>query len=181
MARDVRSQGRGWATELGDTVAKLHRLSPPAPVASRNLIPKLRSSAPERLARFGLPSGLVEQVPQYLAGADQPAVLVHADVTAGHVFMAEGELEGIIDWGEAIVADRHYDFVAVYLDAFSGSAELFEAFLEGYGLDRDEAFTTRALQGVLEFQFDAISRIGELVSPSSIRTLDELAERLFAL
>jgi len=120
-------------------------------------------------------------VPQYLAEAEAPAVLVHADVTADHVFLADGGLEGIIDWGDAIVADRYYEFVAVYLDAFSGSAELFEAFLEAYSLDRDEGFATQALQGVLEFQFDAISRIGELVDLSSIQTLDELAERLFAL
>jgi hygromycin-B 7''-O-kinase len=175
-----RSDLTALATRLGGVAANLHRLVPPAPIASRDTIGVLRRSASERLERLGLPRHLLEQVPEYLADAPAPSVLVHADITADHVFLEEGRLEGIIDWGDAMVADRHYEFVAVYLDALAGSRELFRAFLDGYGLSPDEQFATRSLQGVLEFQFDAVKRVNKLANLESVASLDHLAERLFA-
>jgi hygromycin-B 7''-O-kinase len=175
-----RSDLTAAATRLGEVVAQLHRLVPPAPIASRETIPVLRRSASERLKRFGLPRHLLEQVPEYLADALVPSVLVHADITADHAFLERGRLEGIIDWGDAMVADRYYEFVAVYLDALAGSRELFRAFLDGYGLSPDGQHATRSLQGVLEFQFDAVKRVKKLLNLDSVASLDELAERLFA-
>ena len=69
--------------------------------------------------------------------------------------------------------------VAVYFDAFRGRRPLLAGFLRGYGWDRGGDFGRRALQGVLEFQFDAISRISEMVDLTGVTDLDQLAERLF--
>lgn len=77
------------------------------------------------------------------------------------------------------MADRYYELVAVYLDAFRGQRVLLDRFLDGYGWTRSDQFCRLALQGVLEFQFDAITRISELVDLNSVATLDVLAERLF--
>lgn len=160
---------------------KLPSSAPDAPpaVAQRDLIPGLRRSAPDRLARVGLPPHLVEQVSDYLIDAPAPSVLVHADITDDHVFLNGGGLQPVIDWGDAIVATPYYEFVAVYLDALAGSRELFWRFLDSYHLDRDGRFPVHALQAVLEFQFDAVTRVKELVNLDSVRELDELAERLF--
>jgi len=69
--------------------------------------------------------------------------------------------------------------VAVYFDAFRGQRPLLTGFLRSYGWDRAGDFGRRALQGVLEFQFDAISRICEMVDLTEVKDLDQLAERLF--
>jgi hypothetical protein len=162
------------APELGALVARVHALAAPPEVAARALVPELRAAAPDRLRRFGLPDHLVEQVPAYLADAEPPTTLVHADITADHVFVDGDRLVGVIDWGDAIVADRSYEVPAVHFDALRGAH--LDAFLDGAGWTLDPR---RALQGVLEFQFDAIAAVRRQVDLSTVRTLDELAARLF--
>lgn len=64
-------------------------------------------------------------------------------------------------------------------DALQGEPDLFDAVLESYGWPDTDDFPIRALQGVLEFQFDAISTIATLVDLDKSVTLQELAEQLF--
>ncbi len=167
------------ATSLGLITARLHLMDPPVPVAAREPLGTLRRSAPQRLVDFGLPPRLAEQAPGYLTDAEVASVLVHGDITADHVFIQDGKLTGIIDWGDSIVADRFYEFVPLYLDAFNASVPLLDLFLSAYGLVWDERFARRALQGVLEFRFNAIARVAQIVDLSAVASLDELAERLF--
>jgi aminoglycoside phosphotransferase (APT) family kinase protein len=176
--RDRRDYG-AVAYRLGVAIGRLHQLPPPTQVADRNVLSVFRAQARERLSRFGLPDRLAEQVPDYVADALPAATLVHADITADHVFVNEAELVGVIDWGDAIVADPYYELVAVYFDAFDGERMLLTEFLDSYGWDRVGDFPRRALQAVLEFQFDAITRIGRMVDLTKVNDLDELADRLF--
>lgn len=171
--------GEEVAVHLGEWTALLHRLVPPPAVLERDLLPELRASAPARLAGYGLPSHLVDQVPEYLADAPDLRVLVHADITEDHAFVHGGRLVGVIDWGDSLAADPWYELVPVYFDSLRGRRDLFELFLRSYGWPVDDDFPRRALQAVLEFQFNAIGRIGELVDIESVRTLDELAALLF--
>lgn len=169
---------RAAVAELGEAVARLHRLPVPAEIAARDPIPGLRADAVPRLRRFGLPEHLVEQVPEFLADASAERVLVHADLTEDHVFLDRQGLAGIIDWADAIPADPWYELVALRFDALRSDPELFATLLDGFGLQRDESFPVRALQGVLEFRYDAIGTIAGLVDLSRVRTLTELAHRL---
>lgn len=172
------SDSAAVARRLGEVVARLHRLRAPEPIRLRNLVPRLRATAAERLARFGLPTHLVDQVPAYLLDAPAPDTLVHADITADHVFTGGGRLVGIIDWGDAIVADSYYELVAISLDALGGRQELIEGFLDGYGWQRTDEFGRRTLQAMLEFQFDAVSRLGQIIDLDTTRSLADLAARL---
>ena len=165
------------AGQLGAATARLHALPAPEAVAVRDILPGLRAEAVARLRRNGLPEHLAEQVPEFLADAPAERVLVHADLTADHLFLDTAGLSGIIDWADAITADPWYELVAVRLDGLRSDAGLFVEFLDAYGWPYTVDFPIRALQGVLEFQFNAIAGLGDL---SRIATLEELAQRLFA-
>lgn len=167
------------ADALGRIVGQLHTLTPPAAVAARDVLDGMRDEAPGRLRRFGLPEHLVEQVPDYLANAEPALILVHGDITADHVFVDDDGLTAVIDWGDALVADRSYELPAVYLDAFGGDQRLLATFRVAANWPHAE-FARRGLQGILEFQFDAIAAIANRVDLLGTRTLDELAERLFS-
>ncbi len=54
------------------------------------------------------------QIGDYVTRTDQagPAFL-HGDLMFRHVFVKEGRLAGIIDWGDAVVTDRHYELEPV--------------------------------------------------------------------
>lgn len=167
------------AEGLGQCVRALQQLDVPPPVTARDLLPDLRKDAPGRLARFGLPRHLVDQVDDFLADGSTQRVLVHADITEDHAFVAGGRLRGIIDWGDAFAADPWYELVAVYLGCLRANAMLFARFLDAAEWPRDDAFPRRAMQAVLEFQFDAISGVRKLIDLAHVRDLDELADRLF--
>lgn len=175
----IGTAGRSIAEQLGEAVVTLHTFEAPAEVDDRGLLPQLRSTASSRLAEFGFPGHLVEQVPNFLADAPRPTTLVHADITADHLFHDGHALTGIIDWGDAIVADPFYEIVAIAFDCFDADQRLLESFLRGYGWDVDAHFAKNALRAISEFQFNAITRIGTIVDLNSVRTFEALADQLF--
>ena len=162
------------AAEIGAAVGPLHRLVPTSAVLARETVSTLRLGAAARMASYGLPVHLAEQVPQFLSDAESPNVLVHGDITADHVFVSGGRLVGIIDWGDAVRADRSYELPAVWLDAMAGDSACLNAFLDGAGWTRSADLARRLLQGVLEFQFDAIGGLSELFDLRSFRSLTDL-------
>jgi aminoglycoside phosphotransferase (APT) family kinase protein len=173
------TEGVSIAAELGQVIAALHSLAPPDDVAKRNLVPQLRSDAAPRLSRFGLPQHLVEQVPEFLRDAPTPATLVHADITADHLFHDGRAMTGIIDWGDSVVADPFYELVALAFDCFDADHRLLEAFLLSYDWEVDDQFVKNAMQAVCEFQFNAVTRISSLIDLHAAPTLDAVAEQLF--
>lgn len=166
------------AAQLGTAISHLHRLDPPDAVAARDLLPSLRATAATRAAGIGLPQRLVAQVPGFLADALESDTLVHADLTADHVFILDGRLEAIIDWGDALVADPYYELVAAWNGLGQDEGRL-DAFLAAYGWERANDFPKRLLQAILEFQFNAVGGLAELVDLDSVGSLDELAIHLF--
>lgn len=167
------------ARRLGEVTASIHQLAPPPAVRDRDLLPRLRATAVERLTNFGLPHRLVQQVPSFLEDALPASALVHADLTADHVFIEGGRLASVIDWGDAMFADPYYELVALYFDAFACRRSLLNDFLDAYGWSRDDCFSRRALQAVLEFQFNPLDSVRRLVDLDRVQTLDEVATRLF--
>ena len=53
-----------------------------------------------------------------------PRVLVHADLGCAHVLAGpDGRLAGVIDWGDALIADPAYDLAALLAECPRGFAE----------------------------------------------------------
>lgn len=109
-----------------------------------------------RLREFGLPRRLLDQVPAFLETPSRERVLVHAD----HVFVDRARPLGIIDWGDAIAADRGTNWSRSDSTGCARDDRLLAAFLDGYGWPRDE-------------RFDAIGAVREQVDRAA--TLNELA------
>jgi aminoglycoside phosphotransferase (APT) family kinase protein len=107
--------------------------------------------------------------------------LVHADLHWDHIFVDGAHLAGIIDWGDALVADPYYELPALHLKTFGGSKRLLKAFLEGYGWEIGPDFPHRAMTMTLLHEFDALGGVTATVVLKAFATLDELADLLWDL
>jgi hygromycin-B 7''-O-kinase len=178
------SQRHHVAEQLGTAVRHLHDLPAPTdgPVARDWLAgggaPGSRCA--ERHRAWGsLPARLADQIEAYLVPPSYPRRLVHADLTPEHVFVDGGRLSGVIDWGDAMTTDPHYELGALHLGVFDGDRALLRAFLAGYGWTVDDGFARRALSAALRHQFDLFA--SQRLRLNRFATLDEVAAALFGV
>ncbi|MGC4192021.1 MAG: aminoglycoside phosphotransferase family protein [Thermomicrobiales bacterium] len=65
--------------------------------------------------------------------------LIHGDLTADHVFGIAGrdgwEPAGVIDFGDARIADRRYDLIPLFVDGFAGDRTMLRTYLDAIGTD----------------------------------------------
>jgi hygromycin-B 7''-O-kinase len=174
------------ATELGEQIRRLHALRPSG-VATEADWPDADPVA--GCERSSLPPHLVAQVEDYVAAL--PAfdeVFVNADLAAQHVFVDEGHVTGLIDWGDALVTDRHVELIQIYRDTFECDRTLFRVFLDASDWPVTPDFPRRVLghalrrQGLMMAQHqggDVFEPIAERFPMDDIATLDELAHELF--
>jgi aminoglycoside phosphotransferase (APT) family kinase protein len=176
------------AAELGRQVRRVHALRP-AGVATHEDWP-----APDVAAaaeQSSLPPHLIAQIDDYLAGlAPFDRVFVHGDLCAMHAFVENGRLTGIIDWGDALVTDRHYELIQIYRDTFGCDKALLRVFLDACDWPVGRDFPHQALGMALWRQavglaqhhsMDVFEPIAALLPLADIATLDELAIELFAV
>lgn len=176
------------ATDLGRQIRRVHALRPSG-IATHEY-----SAAPDVKAaaeRSSLPTHLVTQIDDYLAGLGPfDRVFVHGDLMFRHVFVDNGRLTGIIDWGDAMVTDRHYEFAKMHLDLFNCNKVLLRAFLAASDWPMARDFSTKAMGFALYRQahglaqhhtMDVFYMLPDLLPLHQIRTLDELASELFAV
>ncbi len=181
-------QRHSLAVALGGQVRRLHAL-PVSGVATHEdwATPNVAAAA----AQSSLPPHLVAQIDAYLARlAPFERVFVHADLCANHVFVEHGRLAGIIDWGDAMVSDRHLELIQVYRDLFGCDKTLFRAFLQASDWPIGNDFARQTLGLALHRQavglaqhhtMDVFEPIAALLPLQDIGTLDELASALFAI
>jgi len=175
------------AAELGRQVRRIHALNPSG-IATHEDWATINVAA--AAARSSLPPHLVAQVDEYVARLGPfDRVFVHCDIVANHVYVEDGRYTGIIDWGDAIVADRHMELIQIYRDTFGCDKALFRVFLEAYDWPVDHDFPLRAMGFALHRQavglvqhhtIDVFMPIAARYSLQDIATLDELATVLFA-
>jgi hygromycin-B 7''-O-kinase len=123
-----------------------------------------------------LPACIVEGLEEYVVPPG-PARLVHADLTAEHLFVHDGDLAGIIDWGDAMTTDPHYDLGPLHLGAFGADTTLLGAFLAGYGWHIDNGFARLAMSAATCHRHDLFPDLPPALQ--RLRTIDELAAALW--
>ncbi|MEO0754189.1 MAG: aminoglycoside phosphotransferase family protein [Pseudomonadota bacterium] len=178
------------ARDLGHLLRAVHRLRPGAGVAQ-----PLDTTGPGIIAAFAmssLPERFRAEVPAFLAAHafDDDLRFVHGDLMDLHVFIEDGRLSGVIDWGDAVIADRCFELAKLHLDLFEADKRLLAAFLEAYGWAPGPDFTIRCMVGALARQIHCVARHGgcdvfhklpgrtDLDSPTS---LCALGDHLFSL
>jgi hypothetical protein len=124
-----------------------------------------------------LPPHPIAQIDDYLARLGTfDRAFVHGDLCAMHVFVENGRLTGIIDWGDAKVADRHYELIQIYLEACEWPVgKDFPRQARGLALWR------QAVGLAQHHTIDVFEPIAALLPLRDIGTLDEPATGLFAV
>jgi hypothetical protein len=175
------------AADLGSQIRRVHALRPSG-VATHEDWPALDVVAAAQ--QSSLPPHLIAEIDDYLARLGPfDRVLVHGDLVANHVYVANGRLAGIIDWGDAMVTDRHYELGKLYFDTFRCDKALLRVFLDASDWPVGEDFVHQTLGLALHRQalglaqhptFDVFHTLPSVLSLQDIGSLDELATELFA-
>lgn len=176
------------AGDLGKQVKRIHTLDSSGVPTLNDWQTVTVTAAAERSS---LPAHLVAQVDDYIAGlGSSDNVFVHGDLCANHVFVDDGHLAGIIDWGDAVSADRHYEIIQLYRDMFACDKALLCAFLDASDWPVTKDFADRAMGYALYRQavglaqhrgMDVFELVAERFPLHEIETLGELAKALFAV
>ena len=111
-----RGARRAFAAQLLAFAAALHALDPPAEVREDDTPPEAwrdEAHATWATVREEVPAANRPAVEAALASPaaarpDKPA-LIHGDLGAEHVFVDQGRISGIIDWGDAALGDPAID------------------------------------------------------------------------
>lgn len=185
-ARLTEAQRMTLAVELGEQLRRIHTLPPSEAMRAIGWKPVELTTA---LARSSLPPHLIEQAEDYITAMPKAApCFLHGDLAGQHVFVERRTLRGFIDWGDAVVADPHLEWIQLYRDTFDCDATLFDACLAAYGCARDETFAHRTLGHALLRQalglaqhlgMDVFEPIAAKHDLTQIPTLEVLATRLF--
>lgn len=181
------AQRHALAIDLGRQVRRVHALASSGVATAADWRAGNIAGA---AAESSLPPHLVAQVDDYLGRLGPfDTVFVHGDLCANHVFVKDGRLAGIIDWGDAMATDRHYELIQIFRDTFACDKALFAAFLDASDWPMAEDFAQKALGLALHRQaiglaqhhtMDVFEPIAARFPVQDIATLDELATELFA-
>lgn len=148
--------GPGLSASLGRALGALHQLPTSVvedagrPVYDATAYRQRRQAEVDEAAKTGrVPAGLLRRWEARLEDVRlwrfQPTV-VHGDLTASHVLVHDGDVSGILDWGDAMVADPADDLAWLLVAA---PPDAVESILEAYLLRRTELtdpfLTERAL------------------------------------
>lgn len=176
------------AVALGQQIRRIHALRPQEVATDSDWGGADVAAAAQNSS---LPSHLAAQARDYVAALKPfDRVFTHGDVTASHVFVEDGRLSGIIDWGDAMATDRHYEIIQVYRDMLDCDAALLRSFLDAADWPVRADFPQRTLGLALYRQaigraqhhsMDVFEPIAARFPLNDIATLDELATTLFAL
>ncbi|MGI8869876.1 MAG: aminoglycoside phosphotransferase family protein [Mycobacteriales bacterium] len=170
------------AADLGRALRGVHALAGSGAGLLPDWLATARPGAAARHHKWGiLPPALVDEIDEFLDGfAPLAPVLVHADVTEDHVFVTPtGELDGIIDWADAMRTDPYYELGALHLGCFAGDRSLLRAFVEGYGWPVDDGFARHAMQVALMHRFDLFAGVRDLTARAG--GLAELSTLLWSI
>lgn len=177
-------------SELGCQLKKVHALSIDGLDIERlDSFAHLDVQAAARSS--SLPGHLIDQIVSFLAALPPfDYALVNSDIVLMHIFINNGSLSGIIDWGDAAITDRHYELGKLCLE-FPGDKALLGALLNAAEWPITEHFAHQALGMALYRQamgltqhssFDTFHKLpGAIKGLDQVKSLDELSSILFEL
>ncbi len=181
------AQETAIAGQLGAQIKRVHALPLPQDFSPNHpTIKEIIASA--RASLF--PAHLIDLVEGFFAAPEKPDnVFVHGDIFTRHVFVKNNRLTGIIDWGDARIADRHFELAKIHLNLFAGDKTLLRGFLDAANWPVGKDFARRCLKQALRqnaigqklhLSNDTFFLLPEILPLEKIRTLEELADQLFA-
>jgi len=133
-----------------------------------------------------LPDRVINRIPEFVSTVlvEQGApdlVLVSGDVTEDHVMLQRcgntWAISGLIDFADARVAPREYEWVALWFSALDRDVSSLKAFMKGYDPAQvpDEAFLRQAMAYTFLHEFGALI-ISEMLSPRRARRLESIRD-----
>lgn len=174
--------------EIGHQLRKIHHL--PTDKALRHDSQWSKLNFRMALEKSVLPKHLVPQVDSFIANLDDfDRCFVNGDIVDTHVFISNGHLSGIIDWGDATVTDRHYE-LGKLMDTFGWDKRLLKTVLDTSNWPIERNFSKQSLGLAIYRQavgltqhhsFDVFYKLPNLLPLKDIPTLDDLADILFAV
>ncbi|MDI6097133.1 aminoglycoside 3'-phosphotransferase/choline kinase family protein [Actinoplanes sp. NEAU-A12] len=187
---DIPAAGRDrLADDLGQAVAALHALPPPAiddwwPRDWDAFVAGQRTGCVERQRDRGLAPEWLEQIPAALDVdlTDSRRVLLHTEIMRDHLLVSpEGgwHFSGLIDFEPAMRGAAEYEFVGVGCFVAEGDARFLGRFLRAYGHPADTGFPRRMMAwSLLHYYSNLPAWMRRLPGPAR-PTFDDLADRWF--
>lgn len=139
------------AGQLGETIAALHQLPPPAisgwqPADWPAFVAHQREHCASEQVALGLPALWADQIPAFLDAVTLPSgppVLLHTEVMREHLLASEShegrwQLSGLIDFEPAMRGEPEYEFVSVGVFTAGGDARFLARTLTSYGYHPDQ-------------------------------------------
>jgi hypothetical protein len=176
------------AAEIGQQLHKIHALPTDHRLQHGHQLSRL--NLPVAAEKSILPKHLIAQVDGFMAKLDDfDRCFVNGDMVGTHVFIENGHLTGIIDWGDATITDKHYE-LGKLLDTFDWDKRLLKTVLDASNWPVKNNFPKQALGLSLYRQavgltqhnsFDVFYKLPNILPLEEIATLDELADVLFAV
>lgn len=176
----------GVAAAIGEQLHKIHQLPTHHHLQHEKQWATLNLQAAAE--KSILPKHLLTQLDAFIATLDVfDNCFVNGDIVDTHVFIDNGRLSGIIDWGDATVTDRHYE-LGKLMDTFDWDKRLLKIALNAAKWPIKKNFPKQALGLSLYRQavgltqhssFDVFYKLPNLLPLEDIATLDELADVLF--
>ncbi|RJK96111.1 phosphotransferase family protein [Vallicoccus soli] len=131
-------------TALGRALRVLHAVPPgevTGTVPEEDLDPAARlEGLDEGLAGLGAAPALLDRLRAAVPSPAPRRVLAHADLGAEHLLEAGGRLTGVVDWGDAALADPALDLARPCRDL---DPPAFRALLDAYGGPPDDGALAR--------------------------------------
>jgi hygromycin-B 7''-O-kinase len=184
------------AGQLGETIAALHQLPPPAiadwwPADWSGFVAHQRAKCVSEQRALGLPALWADQITAFLdavALPSRPSVLLHTEIMRQHLLVGEGtegawQLTGLIDFEPAMRGEREYEFVSVGVFVAEGDARFLTRTLTSYGYRHDQLdpeLRRRLLALGMLHRYSNLSWWMHRLPEPDRPTLNALADRWFA-
>lgn len=176
------------AKELATDLRKLHRKKSDC-LDIR--LSDLDSSIESALHKSSFPEQLISKSKAFISELDEfDGALVHSDLIDRHVFIKSQRYRGVIDWGDAVFFDKHYELGKLALDLFECDKSLLTLFLDTYNWPIKKNFARQCLGLAIvrqtiglsdHYSFDLFHIVKDKFSLETYQTLDQFANDLFSV